>query len=314
MKLWLVLLASLSAGSSAVAQEVYVGVADGMEVPVQHPDQWTYVQRNASGYYVNFVTLNRVIRGVNGLSPADLQQYCQLIASHAAFLESDIRTPLPGATGTGGGGAHDGVSPEQERQYISMLHQAGCRVAYTSLNYGWSRERAANLTQFEPTPQEGRRLNFVQAAPWVVNGDVEGSSAERRAGYNERTRRSILQSDGVSTDGPLGFWGSDSGKIKEGSISLVRYAHAHHRKAMVMLSPYGAGQAGYDAKTDFLPQAKQAVHDLEAAQAVPDIYVVFEYATAIASVPESRDGQPANTTMGVAYWLLHHLRDRQAFP
>jgi hypothetical protein len=161
---------------------------------------------------------------------------------------------------------------------------------------------------------EGQRLNFVQTGTWVFNGDIKGPSTTHNRNYGKEIRSYILQSDGISTDGPMGFWKTDYGKTREATISLVRFAHANGRQAMVMIAPYGANQPTYDPNTEFLTQAKSVVHTLEAVNEVPDIYVVFEYATPIHAVPEEINGQPANTTMGVAYWLIHHLHDRKNYP
>jgi hypothetical protein len=296
------------------AQEVYVGVADGITVPIGHPEQWRYVQENADGYYVNYIVLNRILRGYHNQSQTDLNKYNALFKSHNVYLESDVRDPLPGATGSGGGGAHDGASAEEDRRYIDMLHEAGFSVKYTSLNYGWNKSRADNLTKYKLLPREKKRLNFVQTGPWAMNGNINGPSDKAHVKYNEHTRAFIVQSDGVSTDGPMGYWKTNYHHIREADISLVRFAHAHHKKVMIMLSPYHANQPGYDPKTDFLTEVQEAVHSLESAQAIPDMYAIFEYATSIPAVPEAVDGRPVSTTMGGAFWLIHHLRDPKNYP
>ncbi len=298
----------------ASAQKVFVGVADGIDAPIKHPEQWQYVQQHADGYYVTFVTLNRILRGFHGQSQKDLNKYGQLFKSHQAFLESDVRPPLPGKTGTGGGGAHDGASAGEDRRYIDMLHEAGFAIKYTSLNYGWNRARADNLTKYKLLPEEGERLNFVQTGPWAMNGNISGPSDKAHRDYNEHTRAFILQSDGVSTDGPMGFWKTNFHHIKEANISLIRFAHAHHKKVMIMFSPFHANQPGYDPKTDFLTEVQKAVHTLEAAKVKPDIYSICEYATQIQAIPETVNGKPISTTMGGAYWLIQHLRDPKNYP
>jgi len=296
------------AAGKAGEQEVYFGVADQWHDLLNHPDQWAYVRQHASGFYVNFIMMNRVIRHTTGLSQTDLTKTCGLFANHTAYLESDIRTPSSGHQGGGGGGANDGASAEQEQQYIGMLHSGGCKISFTSLDYGWSRERAKNLTEFDLLQGE-HRLNFVQTAPWKMNGDIAGASAA-----NEKIRQLILSSDGVSTDGPLGFWLVDRDGFRSANLSLIKFAHQHHKKVMVMLAPYGGGTANYDAKRDFLKVGQDMVRYLESHHAAPDIWAVFEYATDIPAVPEQINGQPANTTSGLAYWLIQHIANPRQFP
>jgi hypothetical protein len=292
----------------AEAQEVYFGVADQWHQLLVHPDQWSYVGQHASGFYVNFIMMNRVIGHRTGLSQSDLTKTCELFTNHVAYLESDSRTPLPGRRGGGGGGADDGVSAEQEQQYINMLHSSGFKLKYTSLNYGWSQDRAENLTRFDLLKGE-HRLNFFQTAPWKMNGNIDGPLAT-----NKKTRQLILASNGVSTDGPLGYWVADQNGFRSANLSLIRFAHQHHRKVMIMLCPYGARAANYNAKEDFLKVGQEMVRSLESHSAIPDVWVVFEYATDIPAVPEQIDGQPANTTSGLAYWLIHHRDNPRQFP
>lgn len=300
--------------SPCCAQKVFVGTADAFGETTKHPEQWSYVREHADGLYINFVEMNHVLKHESGLSEAELTRACECFLKHKAYLESDVREPLPGIAGTGGGGAHDGASAEQEKQYINALHKAGCGVSHTSLNYGWTQDRAHNLKNFALRSEEGLRVNFVQFGPWGLNGDINGPSDKAHPNRNEKLRRDILHSDGISMDGPMGFWMTDQGKMREAVISLVRFAHAHGKQAMVMISPYGARVPSYNAERDFLTATKSVVQTLEAAHAVPDVYVVFEYATDIHAVPESVNGEPANTTMGAAYWLLRHIHERSHSP
>jgi hypothetical protein len=308
------LLAAIVVLSPADAQKVYVGTAGYIAEITKHLDQWVYVQQNADGFYANFIMLDSVIEHTSALSSAELEMICRAFVSHAAYLESDIRTPILGIPTSGGSGAHDSTSVRREQEYIRALHNAGCKVLYTSLNYGWSADRAHNLTGYELQPDEGRRLNFVQTGAWVFNGDIKGPPKGEDRNYSQEVRDYILQSDGISTDGPMGFWKTDFGKIREATISLVKFAHANSRRAMVMIAPYGANQTTYDPNTEFLTQAKSVIHTLEVANQIPDIYVVFEYATPIHAVPEEIRGQLTNTTMGVAYWLIHHIHDHKDYP
>ena len=80
-----------------------------------------------------------------------------------------------------------------------------------------------------------------------------------------------------------------------------------------MINPYGANQKNYSTK-DFLAVAQDQVRQLENGSARPDIWIVYEYAVTFPAVPEQVDGQPANTTTGFAYWLIHHIDDPVHWP
>ena len=276
----------------AEGQQIFFGVADQWQNLVAQPESWPFVQRNADGFYANFIMMNRVIRHTATLSEETLRRTCALFSTHAAFLESDIRSADAGLEAT----------------HIHMLHQAGCTIPYTSLNYGWSAERAENLTRVERS--EPTRLNFVQTGPWVLNGDIAGPSAPGRPGYNEQLRGWLRQADGISTDGPLGYWAADYKGFRSADISIVRYAHQLHKRAMIMLSPYAGGQSDvYEPKRDLLATGQDMVRTMEARGAIPDIWAVFEYATNIPPTPEQVGGRPVNSMAGLAFWLIHHVHD-----
>jgi hypothetical protein len=296
-------LATISFAPPAVTQQVYFGIADQWQDLVNHPDEWSYVRQHADGFYLNVIMLNRVIRQTATLSEATLTETCRMFSSHTAYLESDIRQPTDVLATPGG------VSAELEQRYIRMLHEAGCRIIFTSLNYGWNIERAKNLTQFDLTEAEGKRLNFVQVGPWMMNGNIDGSSMLARD-HNMSARSAIRASDGVSTDGPLGYWISDENNFRSASLSLVRFAHYYQKKAAIMIAPYPAGHpVGYDPKRDVLAAGQQMVRFHESQHVVPDIWNIFEYATDVAAVPEQIEGKPKDTMSGLAYWLIHHIHD-----
>ena len=274
----------------ARAQEVYVGTADQWPDLVAHPGQWQFVRDHADGLYVNFIMMKQ--------QPAlRLRQTGKLMRHRNAFLESDLRTPRPGDIASG-------ASPQDDRDAIAGLQSAGFRVAYTSLNYGWDASRAALLGSYG-RQRSDIRPDLVQIGPWTLGGDLATDPPGAR---NAAYRDWIRNADGVSTDGPMGFWLDDRGHMRQASISMVRFAHRNRKRASVMLCPYGAGNSHYGPQ-QFLAVAQDAVREHEDADAVPDIWSVFEYATAIPAVPEQENGRATSTTTGVAYWLLKHLRD-----
>jgi len=282
--------------AAAPAQEVFFGSADQWRDLVQRPDQWPFVRDNIDGLYVNFIMMNRLRGGL-------LDATASLLKNRRVFLESDHRTPKDGDDASG-------AAPKDDQSSIQRLHASGLAIPYTSLNYGWSQERAANLRGFDKRPGAPRR-NFVQVGPWAIGGDIARDRTQNRAGSsapNAAYRDWIKGADGVSTDGPMGLWKADSGKMRAGSVSIVRFAHRYGKMAVVMLGPYGARNPDYDP-AQFLSVSQDAVRLHEDSGAVPDIWTVFEYATSIPAVPEQENGRPAATTTGAAFWLLHHLRD-----
>ena len=300
-------LCALVFGGRAEAQLVFIGHADaGWLDMIGQPAQWSYVRRNADGFYVNFIMMRRALAGRTSASRvADL---VPLFSHRSAYFESDLRKPLRDDPLTGESGADD-------ERAIGLLGAAGFDIPFVSVSGGWDDARARTLTSYRVRPS-ARRLLLYQVPPWLVHGDIPADAVvpDARPEYSttiRALRHRIDRTDGVSTDGPLSLWYVNQGGMRSGSISVVRYAHAHQKISMVMLSPHREpGNLGYDPGK-FLATGQMAVRQHEDAGAVPDIYAVFEYASPVASVPEQVDGRPANTTTGMAYWLIHHIHDPQ---
>ena len=191
---------------------------------------------------------------------------------------------------------HDATAAADQRS-LFILQIAGFAVPYTSLNYGWSRERSNNLKTFALPAGQPKRLCVVQEGPWTLGGDI---SRDTEANYAKRSY--IDQDDGDSTDGVMGFWQADLKGMRTASYSMVKYAHARGKRSLVMVTPYAAKIPTYDPDKDFLATAQECVRQHENAGASPDYWSVFEYATHFPLVPEAdSDGQPANTLTGIAY-------------
>jgi len=281
-----------SAAAPSRAQEVFLGSADQWRDLAANPDQWPFVRDNVDGLYVNSIMMKRLQEGL-------LEKTVGMLRNRRVFLESDQRLPKPDDDTSG-------ASPGDDQAFILKMHESGLKISYTSLNYGWSPDRAENLVKFDKISGVPRK-NFVQVGPWNLGGDIEGGaegSKERNGAYREW----VDAADGVSTDGPMGLWKSNSGHMREGSISVVRFAHQRGKMAAIMLSPYGAKNPDYEPG-QFLSVSQDAVRLHEDSAAMPDIWTVFEYATPIKAVPEQENGRAARTMTGVAFWLLHHLRD-----
>jgi hypothetical protein len=278
----------LQTASASQAQQVYFGVADQWADLVQRPEEWRFVQQNADGLYINFIELN--------WDHADLlKATAQLFAHKNVYIESDM-----GYAWEPGVPQRNGETPaEADQRYIHDVQDAGFKISYTSLNYGWSQDRANNLGNFD-LKGESPRPCFVQHGPWNLDNPQWSLNAGRMAQINA--------APGISTDGPIGFWKNDFGQMRENSLKLVNIAHAARKKAVIMICPYGAGNTSYSTG-QFLGLGEDEVRYFEDASVLPDVWAIFEYATDIPAVPEELKGVPANTTSGMAYWLLKHLHD-----
>lgn len=264
--------------------EVYVGVADNYMDQIKSPTKWSYVSQNADGFYINFIELDSMYK------QSTIDSYGKLFTNKSAIIESDMNSSL-----------------EKEQEYINKLQSAGFTIPYTSLNYGWDKERQDNLKTYALKDGQEPRLCFVQDGTWNISGSILDDKGNNGVFTNLDYRSWVNQADGTSTDGPLGFWTIDQGKMKAASYSIVKFSHSLGKKASLMLCPYGAGVASYTPKM-YLEVGKSCVREHEDNDADPDIWAVFEYATSIAAVPEQKDGEPFNSTTGMAYYVIKHIK------
>jgi hypothetical protein len=272
----------------ANAQKVFIGSANGWRQMIDHPEQWTYVRQNADGFYVNFIEL------LHADTPA-MAKLSALFTHRNAYYESDSRY-----NGLGGFPDNGQFSRALQAREMSNLLDGGFDVPYTSLNYGYDDPKGEDL-KHQGLPPGKTRPCFAQYGPWNFSGDLM-----KNAGTNARVRSEIAHADGATTDGPLSLWQSDQGHMRAGSYSLVKYAHSLHKPAAVMVSPYNL-----KPRTQWLQVAQDCVRQHEDAGAKPDIWMVFEYATDTPTLPETVDGKPADTITGMAFWLIHHVKDPQ---
>lgn len=277
-----------AAPHAARAQQVFVGSGNGWQQMGDHPDQWTYVRQNADGFYINFIELLHV-------DAAAMSKLSVPMTHKNAYYESDSRY-------TGLGGFPDGgqFSLALQGQEMDALLQGGFAVPYASLNYGLDAAKEDAL-KHQGLPAGKTRPCFTQCGPWTYGGDINSS-----VGSAPEIRANIAKSDGASTDGPLSLWLNDQGKMHGGSYSLVKYVHARHKTAAVMVAPYNL-----QPTSQWLSVAQACVRQHENAGAKPDIWIVFEYATKTPTLPETVDSKPADTITGMAYWLIHHVKDPQ---
>ena len=184
----------LLSGFSAQAQKVYVGVADQWADLIAHGDQWQYVRQNADGFYINFIEMNWVAKNEHGMNPEQLRKTAALFTHKNAYFESDYKL--------------DGQDETADDRDLDLLQSAGFTVPYTSLNTGWDTRRYQNLKHYHLLSHQPARYSFVQNGPWTIDGDIHGDVSTGGLFTNAEYRAWFDQSDGTTTDGPLGFWNS----------------------------------------------------------------------------------------------------------
>jgi hypothetical protein len=283
--------------------KVYIGISDRwheMADPANY-NSWSYVRSNAAGFYTNFIAM-----WVNKYqNTEDPQQSCNDM--HKAFVKNGcfFETSLETQVNTGPDGANN---ESTDKQSIDMLNNSGFVVENTSLNYGVNAGRVNTLRTYN-----GTRNCFALEGSWLIGGNVNDDAT---AG-NSQIRQDILSTNGVETDGPLGLWIGDSGSMQEGSYSLAKFAATNKRLSAIMLAPADGGVTTYHAATQFFSTAKACVLGHEDHNASPDMWTIWTYGENAdePTFPESvvnTNGQtaPANTLVGVGYWLLKHLNNQ----
>jgi hypothetical protein len=282
----LLCVAAQTGKSLSAKQGIYYGQAHLLDQLLVNTSQWSYVQQNADGYYLSFGQLT------DDMIHYYLPKFFQLFQNKSVYFESDAKP--------------DHQPLERDKTDIVLLHNLGWTIVYTSQNYGWTVERDQILGYYNLTEHVPRRPDFVQLGPWLLSGNISNdpgigpfSNAQYRAWIN--------QSNGVSTDGPMGFWSIDYHNVCEGSYSTVQYAHRIGRPAAVMICPYAAGIVTYNSTRDYLTVGISAIQGHEDNDADPDTWIFFEYGDdSIPPVPEQLNGYPANSTTGMAYYALKH--------
>jgi hypothetical protein len=239
----------------AAKQKIYYGEADLIHQLLNNTSEWTYVQENADGFYVSFGQL------IINMSPDNLLGFFKLFTNKVIYYETDADRN------------HQAL--DTDKAEISIFHNGGWNITYTSQNFGFTEVRDEILGYYNLTEDVIRRPDFVQIGPWTLSGNI---SNEPGVGpySNAQFRAWINQSNGVSTDGPLGYWQIDYQQVRAGSYSVIQYAHSIGRPAAVMLCPYGAGIDTYNSIRDYVTVGISAIQGHEDNDADPDIWIIFE--------------------------------------
>lgn len=282
--------------------KVYLGISGGwheMDDPAGFY-KWDYVRRNANGFYTNFIAM-----WINFYqNKVGAQQSCNDMRKTFVKGECFFETSMEKAVNSGANGFNNDST---DRRSIDLLTNAGFNVTYTSLNYGYDEQRVQLLRSYK-----GTRKCFYLAAPWRYGGDIFSNNAAT----NATVRANILKTDGMQTDGPLGYWYGNQAGMQPASVSLVKYCTQNNLESAIMLAPYAAGIEGYNSATDFLAVSKHCVFTHEDQLAAPDIWTIWTYGSDsnLLNFPESvvnpqGEIEAPNTKTGVAYWLLKHLNN-----
>ena len=282
--------------------KLYIGISGGWHSTdsTQNYSKWDYVRKNATGFYTSFIEMWKCYYQNKVNTQTSCNDMRKAFVKGGCFFETSMETSV----NTGVNGFNNEIS---DKRSLDFLVNAGFDVQYTSLNYGVSADRVTLLRTYN-----GNRKCFYLAAPWRYGGDIFSNNLTN----NAIVRANILTTDGLQTDGPLGYWYSNQAGMREGSYSLVKYANYQNVESAIMLAPYAAGISGYSSLTDFLTVSKQCVLGHEDNNAAPNIWTIWTYGSdaALPNFPESvvnaqGEIEAANSKMGVAYWLLKHLNN-----
>ena len=270
----------------ARAAEVWIGGSRAWPdfIAPATTDQWTFLQNNADGFYINNFALRLTDKTLK-LAPtlegrkAQLRAMNDLMKSSQLFYETDI--------------IH--ATDEFDRDTLQAFADTGWKVTAATINRGTTAQRTEILTD------NGKRPLYYMFGPWRGGGAIENE-------VNAELRANILASAGGAVDGPVTMWRKNAGQMKPMVTSTIRWNQANGQKFLYLLAPNESG-------ADFLGETRKLAHDLEDNDANPDIWAVSFYGPpsfreALQTLPESLpDGQAAQTFSGAAYWLIHHLRD-----
>lgn len=264
--------------------KVYIGGGDNATGAflgyLGDPSGWTYVQANADGYYINNFALNT--SKIDATQKQRLTSMSALFINKNAFYETDAQR----------------TDDTSDVAKIAILKADGFNVKYAIINRGVTDSRLAALKTGGPITILG------MGAPWLVNGDINSTTASAIA-----WRDGIAKTDGSGIDGPLGLWINNTTNYREGSFSGVKYAHKANKIAMVIISPYLA-----NTPEALLSGSINCIQQHEDAGASPDIWAVEYYAAQIKQylvTPEkTATGEPGQSLTGVAYYIIRHLNGK----
>jgi hypothetical protein len=278
----------------------FPGSMDSLANPA-NANRWTYVRANAAGYCQSFLTMNAAnIKG----NVSTMQKVLQYFTNKNCYYSADTQNPLQGTTYPN--------NDSTDRVWLQQIINNGFNVNSTDIfnaTPGNSISPVNTLNTLRTYPGSLRSCR-VGGGPWTFGGDIT-----KNVNDNANLRTMIANTDGMTLDGPMGFWINDDQQIQEGAVSAATYVHDAGKKIGIVLAPSGyfASSTTYST-AQYLAVAKTCVQYIEDHGQWLDEWDVYPYQSqGLAIFPESHivDGQvaPAPTQTGVAYYLLKHLND-----
>jgi len=279
---------------------VYVGGGDNStgawDGYLGDPNGWVWVRQNADGYYTNVFPYMDLSKGTSNTA-ADynqdqpkIQRMANLFSNKNLFYETEATSYA------------NRVFDQNDVAIINMMTGSGFNITYATCNGQFTTSRVGALHT------AGTRPVLAMQGPWTIGGDIN-STAQGAVDW----RSTINMVDGSATDGPIGLWADNTGNVQAADYSAIKYVHAQNKMAMVMLCPYSPSDAnGAHTGDKFLRVSKDNIRGHEDNDAMPDLWVVSYYAGQLQQypvTPEQNNGVPAPTITGVAYYLIHHLKD-----
>lgn len=263
--------------------------------------QWDYTRKNLSGFYTNFIDMWQM----QYQNPVDASVTCRNLSSafssKRAFFEATMEQKVNDEP-------NGVINIDTDKGMLDLLTNAGFNVDYASVNYMNVADEAACKQHIDNLKSyDGNRKVLYLCGPWGFNGDITSSNdAMTMAGWT----------DGIATDGPLGYWHVNQGNMQQCSYSVVKAVNDEKKESAIMLCPYSVEQEGYNPAKDFLTVSKNCVFGHEDNDAAPQIWTLWMYGGneinnfpqfPESTIDENGEAVPNNTATGVAYWLLKHL-------
>ena len=277
--------------------------------------KWSYSRENLTGFYTNFIDAWQQKYQSGRTLAAMASLLAETFPGKRLFYEGSMENQVNDSPN----GRTDNTF---ETEVFTTYQNAGFTIDFGAINYmsnsptgtGGINDTHNSISECKAKIAHYREDGVDQVlylcGPWT-------SGAELYTNNDARTMASWT--DGVLSDGPLGYWVADNGNYRRNSRNIVRYCREHNMTSALMICPYSVdGAGGYSPYNGgFLDAAKQHVFDQEDNNCMPDVWALWNYGGTEVSnfpqFPESQltDGalQPQNTCTGVAYWLLYHLRE-----
>ena len=277
---------------------------------------WKYTREHVDGLYISFVDAWKQKYQAGGRTQQQIaEQLAEAFPKKSLLFEGSMENQVNGDPN----GRTDSAF---ETEVFGYYKNAGFTIDFGAINY---MSNTVNGTEgindthnsiadckakIQHYYDEGVRKVLYLCGPWTAGGDLYG---------NNDARTMASWTDGIMTDGPIGYWVGDVGNFRRNSRNIVRYCKEHNIISALMIAPFSVNNtAGYSPyEGGFLKAAKQYVFDQEDSKCMPDLWTLWNYGgddvEMLTQFPESKmtDGaaQPQNTFAGIAYWLLYHLNE-----